>query len=213
MAQRIPTEKRSKALQYYYDNADKLRAIQRERAKAYYYRNKQKKLAANAKFRRDNPDKWKAIKKVSDAKYNKRRFFFVRALSAITHVGSDDNTDQVCATLSRAWYNQRGRCAYTGKRLGRDAQVDHKIPVSRGGTNDASNLHWVTPAANFVKRDKTHDEFVALCVDIAHYIEQNTPKGLDRGVVRSLLDVPVSPRGLPPPQKQGCLVDTNPLFK
>ena len=213
MAQRIPTEKRSKALKYYYDNADKLRAIQRERAKAYYYRNKQKKLLANANFRKNNPDKVKAIRKVSNAKYNKRRFFFLRACHAINHVGLDDNHDQVCAILSRAWYNQRGLCAYTGQRLGRDAQVDHKTPVSRGGTNAADNLHWVTPAANFVKRDKTHDEFVALCVDIAHYIEQNTPKGLDRGPSRSLLGLPISPRGLPPPQKQGCLVDTNPLFK
>lgn len=182
MAQRIPTEKRSKALQYYYDNLDRMRAIQRERAKARYYANKEAKLLTNAKYRKDNPEKWKRIKKVSNAKYYKRRFFFMRALHAINHVGSDDNPDQVCTILSRAWYNQRGRCAYTGKRLGRDAQVDHKTPVSRGGTNAADNLHWVTPASNFVKRDKTHDEFVALCVDIAHYIETNTPKGLTKGV-------------------------------
>ena len=191
MAQRIPTEKRSKALQYYYDNLDKLRAIQRERAKVRYYANKEAKLLANAKYRKENPEKMKAIRHLSNAKYNKRRFFFTRALKAITHVGSTDNPDQVCAILSRAWYNQRGRCAYTGKRLGREAQVDHKVPVSRGGTNAADNLHWVTPAANFVKRDKTHDEFVALCVDIAQYIEKNTPKGLQGGVVRSLLGRPI----------------------
>ena len=178
MAQRIPTDKRSKALQYYYDNVDKLRAVQRERAKAYYYRNRQKKLLANANFRKNNPDKVKAVRKASNTKYYKRRFFFLRGLNAIHHAGSDDSPDQVCAILSRAWYNQRGRCAYTGKRLGRDAQVDHKIPISRGGTNAPANLHWVTPAANFVKRDKTHDEFLALCLDIAHYIELNTPKGL-----------------------------------
>lgn len=180
MAQRIPTEKRSKALQYYYDNLDKMRAIQRERAKARYYANKEAKLLANAKYRRENPEKMKAIRHLSNAKYNKRRFFFTRALHAIAHAGTIDNPDQLCAILSRAWYNQRGRCAYTGKQLGRDAQVDHKVPISRGGTNTADNLHWVTAAANFVKRDKTHDEFLALCLDIAHYIELNTPKGLRR---------------------------------
>jgi len=184
MAQRIPTDKRSKALQYYYDNLDKLRAIQRERAKVSYYANKEAKLLTNAKYRKDNPEKWKLIKKVSNAKYDKRRFFFRRALGAIAHVGSGDNPDHVCAILSRAWYNQRGRCAYTGKRLGRDGQVDHKIPVSRGGTNAADNLHWVTAQANNVKRDKTHEEFITLCVDIAEYIEQNTPKGLKMGAVR-----------------------------
>jgi hypothetical protein len=178
MQQRIPADKRSKSLQSYYDNLESRRAIQRERAKARYYADKEAKLLANAKYRKENPEKMKAIRHLSNAKYNKRRFFFTRALSAITHVGSTDNPDQVCAILSRAWYNQRGRCAYTGKRLGRDAQVDHKTPVSRGGLNDRDNLHWVTPAANFVKRAKTHDEFVALCVDIAHYIEDNTPNGL-----------------------------------
>jgi CRISPR/Cas system Type II protein with McrA/HNH and RuvC-like nuclease domain len=191
MQQRIPADKRSKSLQSYYDNLESRRAIQRERAKARYYADKEAKLLANAKYRKENPEKMKAIRHLSNAKYNKRRFFFTRALSAITHVGSADSPDQVCAILSRAWYNQRGRCAYTGKRLGRDAQVDHKVPVSRGGTNAADNLHWVTPAANFVKRDKTHDEFVALCVDIAQYIEKNTPKGLKGGVGRSLLGLPI----------------------
>lgn len=199
MAQHIPPDKRSKALQSYYDNLEVRRALGRERAKAHYYRNKQAKLTANAKWRRANKDKHAEIKKASNAKYNKRRFFFMRALSAINHTGTADNPDEVCAILSRAWYNQRGLCAYTGKRLGREAQVDHKIPVSRGGKNTADNLHWVTPAANFVKRDRTHDEFVALCVDIAHYIENNTPKGLNRGVGRSLLGRPVSVRGLPLP--------------
>ena len=178
MAQRIPAEKRSKSLQSYYDNIESRRAIQRANAKAYYYRNKQKKLQANAEWRKANKQTLAQIKKVSNSKYNKRRFFFIRALHAITHAGTADNPDQVCAILSRAWYNQRGRCAYTGKRLCRDAQVDHKVPVSRGGTNAADNLHWVTPAANFVKRDKTHEEFLSLCLDIAHYIELNTPKGL-----------------------------------
>lgn len=176
MAQRIPTDKRSKALQYYYDNVDKLRAVQRERAKAYYYRNRQKKLLANANFRKNNPDKVKAIRKASNTKYYKRRFFFLRGLNAIHHAGSDDNPDHVCAILSRAWYNQRGRCAYTGKRLSRDAQVDHKTPVSRGGMNTAENLQWVTPDANFVKRDRTHAEFISLCTDITRYIEENKSK-------------------------------------
>lgn len=176
MAQRIPADKRSKSLQSYYDNLESRRAIQRERAKANYYRNKQEKLQANAEWRKANKDRLKDIKKISNAKYHKRRFFFCRALGAIHHVGSADNPDQVCAILSRAWYSQRGRCAYTGKPLGRDAQVDHKIPVSRGGMNTAENLHWVTPDANFVKRNRTHAEFISLCTDIARYIEENKSK-------------------------------------
>ena len=175
---RVEPDKRSKALQYYHANIDRLRVVQRARAKERYYRNKQAKLMKNAAYRKNNPEKWKDIKRVSNRKYYKRRFFFCRALGAINHVGLfTEDVNQVCADLSRAWYKQRGRCAYTGVRLGRDAHIDHKVPTSRGGTNDASNLHWVTPEANFVKRTLTHDEFVSLAVDIASYIAKNTPEG------------------------------------
>ena len=171
--QRVPADERSNALKSYYANLEANRAKMREKAKARYYANKEEKLLRNAKYRKDNPEKWRLIKEVSNKKYHRRRFFFCRALSAIHHVGMADNPDQVCAILSRAWYNQRGRCAYTGVRLDRTAQVDHKTPVSRGGINDASNLHWVTADANWVKRDKTHAEFIAICSDIAAYIEAN----------------------------------------
>lgn len=174
--QRIPESERSPALAFYYQNLEVNRAKARERAKARYYANKEEKLLRNAKYRKENPDKWSLIKEVSNKKYHKRRFFFCRALSAIYHVGSAERPDKVCAILSRAWYEQRGRCAYTGVKLDRTAQVDHKTPVSRGGTNDASNLQWVTPEANWVKRDRTHDEFIAICSDIAAYIEANKPR-------------------------------------
>lgn len=171
--QRIPESERSKALAFYYKNLDANRAKARERAKARYYSNKEAKLLKNAEYRRSNPDKWKLIKLVSNRKYNKRRFFFVRAACHAVRVDDNKEVAELCSVLSRAWYNQRGRCAYTGKKLDRSAQIDHKIPISRGGTNDASNIHWVTADANWVKRDRTHDEFIAICSDIAAYIEAN----------------------------------------
>jgi 5-methylcytosine-specific restriction endonuclease McrA len=171
--QRIPESKRSAALSFYYQNLEANRAKARERAKARYYANKEAKLLKNAEYRRNHPDKWKLIKQVSNKKYHKRRFFFSRALHHAVRVNDQDEAKDLCAVFSRAWYNQRGRCAYTGKKLDRSAQIDHKIPTSRGGTNDASNIHWVTADANWVKRDRTHDEFVSICSDITAYIEAN----------------------------------------
>jgi len=173
MTQRVPTEQRSKALKSYYANLEANRAKMREKAKARYYAHKQEKLLRNAKYRKDNPEKWRLIKKVSNKKYNKRRFFFNRACHVVIRVEDKVQPALLCAVLSRAWYNQRGRCAYTGKRLDRNAQVDHKTPISRGGSNDASNLHWVTADANAVKHTRTHEEFIAICTDIAAYIEAN----------------------------------------
>ena len=171
--QRIPESKRSPALRFYYENLEANRAKARERAKARYYANREAKLLKNAEYRRNNPEKWKLIKQVSNKKYHKRRFFFSRACHVALRVSDDVETNQLCSILSRAWYNQRGRCAYTGKRLDRNAQVDHKIPISKGGTNDASNLHWVTADANWVKGEMLHDDFIAICSDIAAYIEAN----------------------------------------
>lgn len=175
MNQTIPVEQRSKGLKYYYDNIETLRANCRERAKVRYYLNKEAKLLQNADYRRNNPAKWKLIKQVSNKRYHKRRFFFVRALHHSIRLNDTSETSLLCSVLSRAWYNQRGRCAYTGRRLDRTAQVDHKTPVSRGGTNDPSNLHWVCADANSVKNNKTHEEFIALCADITAYIDAHKP--------------------------------------
>jgi len=38
-------------------------------------------------------------------------------------------------------------------------QVDHIIPVSRGGTNDPDNLQMLCKSCNASKRDKTMDEW------------------------------------------------------
>ena len=55
---------------------------------------------------------------------------------------------------------QNGRCFYTGAILDLvTAHVDHRIPISRGGTNDFSNLALCTADANLLKHNKTDDEF------------------------------------------------------
>ena len=93
--------------------------------------------------------------------WHETRFFYVRAkrLRGVT-----------ARELARIWKQQRGRCALTGRKLDRSAELDHKLPKARGGTNELSNLQWVTHAANRVKRDLTDAEFLALCQDCARWI-------------------------------------------
>ena len=64
---------------------------------------------------------------------------------------------------------QQYRCAYTGEKLipGVNASIDHIIPRSRGGSDELSNLQWVTLQINKIKRDLTHDEFIAMCHNIS----------------------------------------------
>lgn len=66
---------------------------------------------------------------------------------------------------------QDGICALTGAKmvLGLGTSIDHRIPVSRGGTHDISNLQWTTWVANKAKNNLTHEEFVAMCRAIAAF--------------------------------------------
>ncbi len=52
-----------------------------------------------------------------------------------------------------------GRCAYTGKPLGDDWQVDHIVPKRLGGTDDMENLVPVLKIANHYKRALSLKDF------------------------------------------------------
>lgn len=51
-------------------------------------------------------------------------------------------------------------CHYCGKFASR-GHVDHVVPLSRGGSDDLSNLVWACRACNLSKHDKTPDEWMA----------------------------------------------------
>jgi 5-methylcytosine-specific restriction endonuclease McrA len=61
--------------------------------------------------------------------------------------------------------HQNNRCAYTGELLitGQNMSLDHKVPRSRGGGDELSNLQWVTWRVNLMKSDMTHEEFLSMC--------------------------------------------------
>lgn len=60
---------------------------------------------------------------------------------------------------------QRGLCAYTRAPLfiGFNASIDHRIPTSKGGTDDLSNLQWVELEVNKMKWDQDEHEFLERC--------------------------------------------------
>lgn len=69
--------------------------------------------------------------------------------------------------------SQNGICALTGAKmiLGVSVSLDHIVPVSRGGTNDLSNLRWTTWAANKAKNNMLDKEFVELCVRVVMHAQ------------------------------------------
>ncbi len=76
------------------------------------------------KWRRANPERNKALNK---ANYHKRR----RATKGKPNFSADDIQKQKASQKSRCWWCQCLLDAY---------EVDHRIPVSRGGPNTADNI-------------------------------------------------------------------------
>ena len=64
---------------------------------------------------------------------------------------------------------QNNRCIYSGRLLvlGINASVDHKIPLSKGGTHDRENLQWADYNVNRMKSDMEESEFLKLVGEIA----------------------------------------------
>jgi 5-methylcytosine-specific restriction endonuclease McrA len=74
--------------------------------------------------------------------------------------------------LKEIWNKQNGVCAYSGRKLiiGVNVSVDHKIPKSKGGNNDPSNLQFVHRMINVAKYNLLESEFFQLIKDCHDYI-------------------------------------------
>lgn len=61
--------------------------------------------------------------------------------------------------IRKLFYDQDCKCAYTGEILtpGVNASLDHIVPRCRGGSDEISNLQWVTRTQN-IKKNKLSDE-------------------------------------------------------
>lgn len=73
----------------------------------------------------------------------------------------------------------QGRCAYCGAK--EKLEVEHKIPLSRGGTNDISNIVPACRRCNRRKRAKTDVEFRALLAREAEIREASSESEPDLG--------------------------------
>jgi hypothetical protein len=76
--------------------------------------------------------------------------------------------------IKRILKKQKYKCIYTGIKLlpGINASLDHKIPTSKGGTNDSSNLQWVDLKINRMKNNCSHKEFIQIIYDILVHMKK-----------------------------------------
>lgn len=117
--------------------------------------------AANPDLARKKQADWRAANLERERErmraYQKKRFFWIRSMR-LRQSGKATPSE-----LSKKWKRQRGRCALTGVKLNRSAELDHITPKSRGGGDNIQNLRWVTKGINRIKRDLMDSEFFELC--------------------------------------------------
>jgi 5-methylcytosine-specific restriction endonuclease McrA len=57
---------------------------------------------------------------------------------------------------------QAGRCAICTIPLDESMEIDHIVPIAKGGSSDKENLQWLCPDCNSFKSDKNPADFVKL---------------------------------------------------
>jgi 5-methylcytosine-specific restriction endonuclease McrA len=121
----------------------------RERNPAYgreYRLNNRRRIEALiARWQKNNPEKVRAKKRRLD---HRRR---AREQSA---PGVWSRVD-----IAKTYELQRGHCWWCGKNLATGYHIDHRVPLSKGGTNWPNNLVLACPQCNLRKSDRLPDEF------------------------------------------------------
>ena len=127
--------------------ADPVRmAARRAQYRDYYRRNRESRIAAVKEYDRVNHVKVRVWKRIRSAR---RRTRLVAALGT-------------CSREQWLWRFQfyGGHCAYCPRELRFDeAQMEHRIPISRGGSNWPANIVPACADCNLRKGTKTSAEF------------------------------------------------------
>ena len=117
----------AKALKWYYDNKDKVKARNSIRAAKWNRDNKERRKQILLKWRMENPDKFAAIRRsVKERRRNAEGKFAPGDILRIKRM-------------------QKGKCAYCREKLGNIYHVDHITPLCLGGTNHPSNIQLCCP--------------------------------------------------------------------
>jgi hypothetical protein len=119
------------------NNSEKQRRMSRD----YYLRN-QDRIKDNVKrWHKSNPDKRRVHRDVRRARMR------------------NSEGRYTSADVQLQYKAQNGNCWWCGSPVGSDYQVDHRIPLAKGGSNTAGNIVIAHPLCNARKQDKMPWEF------------------------------------------------------
>jgi len=130
---------------------------QRQANREYYWRNRETRRENNARWAERNAERRKEYNRLY-LKNNPERFReYSQRRRSRKQLAPGDHTKEDVALI---YQRQKGRCWWCLCELNGAYHVDHRIPISRGGSNDASNLVVSCPKCNLSKRDKLPHEWI-----------------------------------------------------
>lgn len=141
-AQRNPEKRRAYFRGYYEKNKERLIAAQKQRNAE----NPQASHDRVTKWNKNNPEKRRMLSRVNRA--NRR---------AMQSIGGSYTAKEI----QGLYEEQEGLCAYCGIRLFDEYQVDHYIPLTKGGGNTIDNLLCACETCNKSKGNKMPEEWIA----------------------------------------------------
>lgn len=127
--------------------------LHRERLRRKYWENRDEHLARSRAYEAVNQDKRKAYRQANKekwAEYHRNRRALIRGAEG-KHTASE---------IRQMLEDQGHVCAYCEVPLFGEFHVDHMLPLSRGGSNDWSNLAITCDRCNRSKHNKTTEEFM-----------------------------------------------------
>ena len=116
-------------------------------AKKHFLKNRESIKIAQYKYRMKNPIKFRLYRKVRLANKKSQIKIDLQKLQVVYEENIKENGTLTCYLCNQ-------------QILFSQDSLDHKIPISRGGTNNVENLEISHSACNFKKGNKTFYEFI-----------------------------------------------------
>lgn len=135
---------------------------QRDRARAYYYGHREEALEKRRKRREANPEQERAQKRRYEAEHPEKQKARSQKKRAIKYASNGSHSAKDVRAQVRSQRDKRGklRCWWCNTIInGKAYHVDHRIPLSRGGSNAPENLCITCPTCNLSKNNKMPHEF------------------------------------------------------
>lgn len=145
----------------------------RQRTRDYYHANKDKERARHSRWRKERPEVRRAsmrrflnnhpdYRKKKDAEYSKRpKYIEIRRAASRRRKARKRGAIGTFTTadIRQIYEMQKGRCWYCQCDISEGYHIDHRIPLSRGGTNWPNNLVLTCPHCNLSKHNKLPHEW------------------------------------------------------